>query len=90
MAKLRESMRSRVMYNRDLQKKALEDIQKITGWPDYLYRYSNFMFITLGYYIASQDFCKEKLFFSILSRIQYYKHAPVGSVIQKGEVNDKW
>ena len=39
MAKLRESMRSRVMYNRDLQKKALEDIQKITGWPDYLYRY---------------------------------------------------
>ena len=69
VAKLRESMRSRVMYNRDLQKKALEDIQKITGWPDYLYRYSNFMFITLGYYIASQDFCKEKLFFSNLSKI---------------------
>ena len=39
VAKLRESMRSRVMYNRDLQKKALEDIQKITGWPDYLYMY---------------------------------------------------
>ena len=39
VAKLRESKRSRVMYNRDLQKKALEDIQKITGWPDYLYMY---------------------------------------------------
>ena len=37
MAKLRESMRSRVMYNRDLQKKALEDIQKITGCPDYIH-----------------------------------------------------
>ena len=42
MAKLRESKRSRVMYNRDLQnrdlqKKALEDIQKITGCPDYIH-----------------------------------------------------
>ena len=37
VAKLRESKRSRVMYNRDLQKKALEDIQKITGCPDYIH-----------------------------------------------------